>query len=62
MPILPWGPRSVSERLLALHDGPLLEQSLKACAGALIRPPRGTQFGPDRDRLAARFEHFERAA
>jgi putative restriction endonuclease len=46
----------VSERLLALHDGPLLEQSLKACAGRLIRPPRGTQFRPDRDRLAARFE------
>jgi hypothetical protein len=45
-----------------LHDGPLLEQSLKACAGSLIRPPRGKLFGPDRDRLAARFEQFERAA
>ena len=52
----------VSERLLALHDGPLLEQSLKACAGTLIRPPRGKQFGPDRDRLAARFEEFKRVA
>ena len=58
----PDGRVHVSERLLMLHDGPLLEQSLKACAGALIRPPRGRQFGPDRDRLAARFEQFERAA
>ena len=49
----PDGRVHVSERLLLLHDGPLLEQSLKACVGALIRPPRGTQFGPDRDRLAA---------
>jgi hypothetical protein len=47
--------------LLAIHDGPLLEQSLKACAGALMRP-RGKLFRPDRDRLAARFEQFERAA
>jgi len=58
----PDGRVHVSERLLMLHDGPLLEQSLKACAGRLIRPPRGTQFGPDRDRLAARFEQFRRAA
>jgi putative restriction endonuclease len=58
----PDGRVHVSERLLMLHDGPLLEQSLKACAGALIRPPRGKQFGPDRDRLAVRFEQFKRAA
>jgi hypothetical protein len=45
-----------------LHDGPLLERSLRAVRGALIRPPRGKLFGPDRDRLAARFEQFERAA
>jgi hypothetical protein len=45
-----------------LPDGPLLEQSLKACAGALIRPPRGKPYRPDRDRLAARFEQFKRAA
>jgi hypothetical protein len=36
----------VSERLLRLHDGPLLEQSLKAGAGALIGPPEGKQFRP----------------
>jgi putative restriction endonuclease len=58
----PDGRVHVSERLLMLHDGPLLEQSLKACAGGLIRPPRGKQFGPDRDRLAARFEQFKRVA
>ena len=52
----PDGRVHASERLLLLRDGPLLEQSLKACRGALIRPPRGKQFGPDRDRLAARFE------
>jgi putative restriction endonuclease len=46
----------VSERLLMLHDGPLLEQSLKAIAGTLIRVPRSEQHHPDRDRLAIRFE------
>jgi putative restriction endonuclease len=43
-----------------LHDGPLLEQSLKAWAGALIRLPKGKLYRPDRDRLAARFEQFKR--
>jgi putative restriction endonuclease len=43
----------VSERLLMLHDGPLLAQSLKAVAGALIRPPRSKQHHPDRERRAA---------
>ena len=58
----PDGRVHVSERLLMLHDGPLLEQSLKAAAGALIRPPRSQQHHPDRDRLAIRFEQFKRAA
>ena len=49
-------------RLLMLHDGPLLEQSLKAIAGRLIRLPRSKQDHPDRDRLAIRFEQFKRAA
>jgi hypothetical protein len=31
-------------------------------AGALIRLPRGKQYHPDRDRLATRFEMFQRAA
>jgi putative restriction endonuclease len=52
----------VSERLLMMNDGPLLEQSLKAVAGALIRLPRPRQHHPDRDRLAIRFEQFKRAA
>jgi putative restriction endonuclease len=38
----PDGRVHVSERLLMLHDGPLLEQSLKAAAGALIRLPRAS--------------------
>jgi putative restriction endonuclease len=58
----PDGRVHVSERLLMLHDGPLLEQSLKAVAGALIRLPRTKQFHPDRERLAARFEQFKRVA
>ena len=58
----PDGRVHVSERLLMLHDGPLLEQSLKAIAGRLIRPPRSEQHHPDRDRLAIRFEQFKRAA
>jgi HNH endonuclease len=50
----PDGRAHVSNRLLKPHDGPLLEQSLQAAAGALIRLPRGKQYHPDRDRLAAR--------
>jgi hypothetical protein len=44
----PNGRVHVSERLLALHDGPLLEQSLKACAGALIRAPRAAVWSRPR--------------
>ena len=58
----PDGRVHVSERLLMLHDGPLLEQSLKAVAGTVIRVPRSEQHHPDRDRLAIRFEQFKRAA
>jgi putative restriction endonuclease len=58
----PDGRVHVSERLLMLHDGPLLEQSLKAVAGALIRLPRSKHYHPDRERLAALFEQFKRAA
>jgi hypothetical protein len=39
----------------------MLEQSLKAVAGALIRLPRSEQHHPDRDRVAIRFEQFKRA-
>jgi putative restriction endonuclease len=45
-----------------LHDGPLLEQSLKAIAGTTMRLPRRREHHPDRDRLAVRFEQFKRVA
>jgi putative restriction endonuclease len=45
-----------------LHDGPLLEQSLKAIAGTTMRVPKRREHHPDRDRLAARFEQFKRVA
>jgi putative restriction endonuclease len=58
----PDGRVHVSEQLPMLHDGPLLEQSLKAIAGRLIRLPRSKQHHPDRERRAIRFEQFKRAA
>ena len=58
----PDGRVHVSERLLAMHDGPMLEQGLKAFAGRLMRPPQREVDRPDRDRLAQRFEEFRRAA
>jgi putative restriction endonuclease len=57
----PEGQVHVSERLLAMHDGPMLEQGLKAFAGRLIPPPRRQIDRPDRDRLAQRFEEFKMA-
>jgi putative restriction endonuclease len=58
----PDGRVHVSERLLAMHDGPMLEQGLKAFAGQLIRSPRREVDRPDRDRLAQRFEEFKKVA
>jgi putative restriction endonuclease len=52
----------VSERLLAIHDGPLLEQGLKALAGQKVRVPADDLAVPDRDRLSFRFELFRGAA
>jgi putative restriction endonuclease len=48
----------VSPRLLAIDDGPMLEQGIKAMAGRLIRLPDRAGDRPDRDRLAARFRAF----
>jgi putative restriction endonuclease len=48
----------VSERLLDLHDGPILE-SLKGLKGKTIRLPARPSDCPDRDRLAERFERFK---
>ena len=58
----PDGRVHVSERLLMLHDGPLLEQSLKAIAGASVWVPKRREHHPHRNRLAARFEQFKRVA
>jgi putative restriction endonuclease len=51
----------VSDRLLEIHDGPFLDLGLKRIAGTLIDLPRRTEYHPDRDRLARRFEEFERS-
>ncbi|MFN4011315.1 MAG: HNH endonuclease [Pannonibacter sp.] len=48
----------VQGRLLAMHDGPMLEQGLKAMAGRLITIPLDTRALPDRDRLAVRFDRY----
>ena len=49
----------VSERLLDLHDGPILELGIKKMDGKKIWTPRDTGRKPDRDRLAMRFEEFK---
>jgi putative restriction endonuclease len=51
----------VSERLLAIHDGPLLE-ALKRLHGGTIHLPDRVKDRPDRDRLAQRFESFKSTA
>ena len=48
----------VSQRLLAVNDGPMLEQAIKEKAGQLIQLPKRTIDRPDRDRLALRYERF----
>jgi putative restriction endonuclease len=48
----------VSEELLSVQDGPMLEHGIKSMVGRTIRVPRRLVDGPDRDRLAARFEQF----
>lgn len=48
----------VSEQLLALNDGPMLEQGIKAMRGKTILMPDRLVDRPDRDRLAARFELY----
>ena len=48
----------VSERLLAVRDGPMLEFGIKALAGRQVRLPDAAFAAPDRDRLAHRFELF----
>ena len=52
----------VSERLLAMHDGPMLEQALKGLKGQQLRIPLDPLAAPDRDRLAVRFGQYLSAA
>jgi putative restriction endonuclease len=51
----------VSDRLLALNDGPMLE-ALKCLNGQPIHLPSRIKDRPDRDRLAMRFERFKASA
>lgn len=48
----------VSDQLMVMNDGPMLEQGIKAMAGRQILMPNRRSDWPDRDRLAARFESF----
>lgn len=50
----------VAHSLLELHDGPMLEQGLKALEGKSLILPRHEELWPDRDRLAIRFEEYQR--
>ncbi len=50
----------VASSLLGMNDGPLLE-GLKGLQGATINVPKDPRFRPDRERLALRFESFERS-
>ena len=52
----------VSDHLLALCDGPMLEQALKALAGRQMRLPDIQDLWPDRQRLELRFKQFRDAA
>ena len=54
----------VSDRLLDIHDWPLLELGLKGIAWTLIERPRRLEGedGPDRGRLALRFEEIKKSA
>jgi putative restriction endonuclease len=51
----------VSEHLLAMNDGPMLEQGIKAMAGRELLMPDRPLDRPDRARLEARFEQFRAA-
>ena len=52
----------LSERLLAMHDGPFLEQGLKVMAGHRLIPPGRPEDCPDKQRLDLRFQAFRRVA
>lgn len=52
---------AVSERLMQMRDGPLLEQGLKAIGGSRIHFPQKEADWPDRDLLAQRYELFTKS-
>jgi putative restriction endonuclease len=51
----------VSDALLSINDGAMFEYGVKALRGRSIRLPSRAADHPDRDRLALRFEAFQRA-
>jgi putative restriction endonuclease len=51
----------ISQRLLRLNDGPMLEVLKRLNGGTIHRPNREKDW-PDRDRLALRFERFKLSA
>lgn len=48
----------VSRRLLSIHDGPMLEQGLKAIDGKKILLPSKRDYWPDPELLEKRFKNF----
>jgi putative restriction endonuclease len=52
----------VSDKLLDMRDGPLLEHGLKGMAGRRIIDPERVEDFPDRERLDRRFQTFCHAA
>jgi putative restriction endonuclease len=50
----------IAESLMEMHDGSMLE-GIKALHGRSLRVPQNDKFRPDRDRLALRFEGFNRS-
>jgi putative restriction endonuclease len=58
----PDGVVHIARRLLEESDGPMLRTGLQGFHGQRIAVPRRPEDRPDRVRLAARFDRFERAA
>lgn len=58
----PTGVVHIGSRLLAIKDGPMLQEGLVGFDGSPIRQPRRAQERPDPERLGARYAEFEAAA
>ena len=52
----------ISEKLLELHDGPILELGIKEMDKHLIKTPRDEAKKPDKERLERRFMEFKEHA